>query len=307
VLIEVRHLRVVDAVQRSGSVSRAAEQLHLTQPAVSHALRDLEERLGVSLFERRTRRMVATAEGLRLLETAQRVLDDLRAVEHELVEFREGQRGLIRLATGCYTCYHWLPRLLAAFAESWPGVDLELRPDATQDPVKALLEGRLDLAVMLQPVDDPRLEQERLFDDELVAVMAPGHPLAGRRHLEAEHFRDQVVIIHSQPEETYVLQRMLVPAGVPPRRVLQLHLTEAVIESVAAGLGVATLARWVVAPELRAGRLSAARLTGSGVRRRWRAVWPRGRREAPALRELVRLLRRDAFGAADSCARPEAS
>jgi LysR family transcriptional regulator for metE and metH len=304
VVIEVRHLRIVEAVNREGSVSRAAAQLHLTQPAVSHALRDLEDRLGVTLFERQPRRMVATAEGLRVLESAGRVLDELRGLEHELAEFRDGGRGLIRLATGCYTCYYWLPRLLASFGEAWPGVDVELRPETTADPLAALLEGRLDVAIVQEPVDDPRLESDPLFEDELVVVTAPGHPFARRRYVEAAHFQDEVVIIHSRPETTYLIRDVLNPAGIAPRRLLQLQLTQAVIESVAAGLGVSTLARWVVEPQLQAGRLAAVRLGRSGVRREWRAVWSRGRRRTRPLAELISLLKREAFGVAECCAPP---
>lgn len=301
VVIEVRHLRIVESVSRTGSVSRAAERLHLTQPAVSHALRDLEDRLGVTLFERQTRRMVATAEGRRLLESAGRVLDELRGVEHELAEFRDGHRGLIRLATGCYTCYYWLPRLLASFAESWPGVDVELRPEVTDEPLAALLAGRLDVAVVLEPVDDPRLASERLFDDELVVVAAPCHRFARRAFVEAGDFRGEVVVIHHRPETAHLLSDVLGPAGVEPARVLQLRLTQAVVEAVAAGLGVAALARWVVEPELRAGRLVAARLGRAGVRREWRVAWPRSRRRTPPLEELIGLLKREAFAVAECC------
>jgi len=302
VVIEVRHLRIVDAVHRTGSVSRAADRLCLTQPAVSHALRDFEERLGVSLFERQTRGMVATPEGLRLLESAGRVLDELRGVEHELAEFRDGKRGLIRLAAGCYTAYYWLPRLLARFGEAWPGVDVELRPETTDDPVRALLEGALDVAIVQEKVDDPRLESQRLFENELVAIAAPGHPFARRRWVEAAHFEDEVVVIHRHPETTYLIQDVLAPAGVVPRRLLQLRLTHAVIEAVAAGIGVSALARWVVEPELQTGRLVAARLGRSGVRREWRAVWSRSRRRAKPLGALVSLLKSEAFQVAECCA-----
>jgi len=304
VVIEVRHLRIVEAVSRSGSVSRAAEQLNLTQPAVSHALRDLEDRLGVSLFERQTRRMAPTAEGLRLLESAGRVLDELRGVEHELEQFRDGHRGLIRLATGCYTCYYWLPRLLGAFAQAWPGVDVELRPEATANPVAALLEGNLDLAILQELEPDARVGSEVLFQDELVVVTAPGHPFTRRRFVDAEHFADEVVIIHSHPETTYLIQHVLDPAGVVPRRLLQLQLTQAVLESVAAGLGVSALARWVVEPQLQSGRLAAVRLGRGGVRREWKAAWSRGRRQTKPFGELVSLLKREAFDVVECCASP---
>jgi DNA-binding transcriptional LysR family regulator len=143
----------------------------------------------------------------------------------------------------------------------------------------APVDGQLDVAVVQEPVEDPLLESERLFED-------------------------QVLIIHNQPETTYLIQHVLRPAGVVPRRVLQLRLTHALIESVAAGLGVSCLARWVVAPQLEAGRLVALRLGRSGVRREWGAVWSRARRRSRPVVELIGLLERDAFGTAECCAAP---
>jgi len=138
-ILEVRHLRVVQAIVREGSVTKAAESLYLTQPAVSHTLKDIESRLGVQLFRRNRKRMEPTPEGLSLQATAERVLNELECAEESLQSFKAGKRGVLRVATQCYTCYHWLPRILKRFEESVPAVDLQIVPEATNEPVEALL------------------------------------------------------------------------------------------------------------------------------------------------------------------------
>ena len=195
-ILEVRHLRVIDAIVREGGVSRAAERLHLTQPAVSHALRDLEDRLGVKLFERGARRMQPTPECQRLLRAAGIVLDELRRAEDDVAAIRNGQQGVLRIATQCYTCYHWLPRVLSTMTRDFPKVELQIVPEATRRPIEALIEESLDLAITSEVAAGTQVVSERLFDDELVAIVAPGHRLADRPFLEAADFADEHVILH---------------------------------------------------------------------------------------------------------------
>ena len=176
-MLDVRQLRIVDAIVRAGTVTKAADRLFVTQPAVSHGLREMESKLGVKLFLREGRQMVPTPEGRRLHETARTVLDELARVEYDMGRFRSGYKGIVRLATGCYTCYHWLPRIMSEFAEAFPEVDLQIVPEVTSQPIQALKSGRLDLAIVETEVGDPELELEDLFEDELLVVMCIGHSL----------------------------------------------------------------------------------------------------------------------------------
>src|SRR5262249_36047680 len=123
-ILEIGHLQIVDAVARTGTVTRAAEELHVTQPAVSHRLRELEQRLGTTLFRRSGRRMTLTAEGTRLLESARRVLAELDTVETELAQYRVGHRGTLRVATECYLCYGWLPAVCRRLESERPGMEI---------------------------------------------------------------------------------------------------------------------------------------------------------------------------------------
>lgn len=290
-ILEVRHLRMIEAIANEGGVSRAARRLHLTQPAISHALRDLEKKLGVRLFRRESRRMIPTPEGVRVLRSAGLVLDELQRTERDLSEHKAGRLGVLRLSTHCYTCYHWLPRVLKSFQRDFPGVEVQIIPEATRRPIEALLADELDVAIVSTLPEEENVEVESLFADQMVAVVDPSHPLSGRRFLVAEDFADEHLVIHSDPDTAVVFRELLGPAGVNPRRVSALQMTEAVVETVKAGLGISVLATWVAQPELAAGTLRSVPLTENGLHRTWYAAMQRGRSTAPHLVGLVYLLK----------------
>ncbi|HKP15839.1 MAG TPA: LysR family transcriptional regulator [Gemmatimonadaceae bacterium] len=267
--LETRHLRLVVGIADFGSLTRAGHQLHLTQSALSHQLSDLEAQLGVRLFDRMGKRMEPTAAGERLIARARIALQQLREMEHEVKQIASGRDAVIRVATECYTCYHWLPQLLKAFGERYPKVEIQIVPGATARPIRALLAGKIDVCIVLQLPRDRRVEGTPLFDDELVAVVAPTHPLASRAYLEAADFATEHLLNYSPPEESHLYQRLLTPAGVVPRQLSLIQLTEAMIELTKAGMGIAALARWAVEPHVRAGTLRAIPLTPTGLQRRW--------------------------------------
>jgi LysR family transcriptional regulator for metE and metH len=161
---------------------------------------------------------------------------------------------------------------LKAFGAGHPRVDVRICAEETRRPAEALLEGRLDLALISSPVRDRRLLARPLFQDEFVVVMPPGHPLAKRPYVRPEDFTDQNLFIYASPEENRALQQVLIPAGFPPRQVTQVQLTEAMLELVKAGHGLAVVAYWTVAPRVKRGALRARRFTRAGLFRRWQSV-----------------------------------
>lgn len=292
--LAIQHLRLVAAVGRHGTLTAAARELNLTQPALSHQLRALETRLRLPLYVRTPRRMVPTPGGERLLELATRVLSEVDAFEAQ-VQTRgfSDAFGTIRVATECYTAYHWLPEVLRTFGKKWPNVELRIHPEYTASPVAALRDGALDLAVVHQPVTDRRIRLMKLFDDELVLVVHPANPLAARAHVTADDIAAEHLILYSTADGDSAIQReCLRPAGVVPRRLTHIQLTEAIIELVAAGLGVTSLARWAIAPWLRSGAVKAVRITREGLFRTWSAA-VRAADPTPAYQhDLLQLLRR---------------
>jgi LysR family transcriptional regulator, regulator for metE and metH len=289
--LEIRHLKLVVAVAEAGSVTAASKRLHVTQSALSHQLRDAEEKVGTPLFLRLSKRMVPTPAGERLLRSARSVLKELDLTARELGNNGESA-GLIRISTECYTCYHWLPSLLREFRKKYPKVEISIDADATHDPLAALREGRLDVGVVSCPVAENGLHAEPLFEDDLVLVMAPEHRLAKNKTVRPQELAGETVLIYPPRKESTMLNNVIYPAGVTPGAVLEVSLTEAILELAGAGMGIGLLARWAAAPRVKSGHIAARPLANGGYHRTWKAVTLACVPRPPYLEEFISLLRR---------------
>jgi LysR family transcriptional regulator, regulator for metE and metH len=288
--LEVRHLRLVVAIAETGSVTRAGGRLHLTQSALSHQLRDMEDRLGTRLFHRVGKRMVPTPAGEAVLRSASRVLDLLQRTEEDVRRSAGGRHGTVRIATECYTCYHWLPALLKEYRIAHPGIEVQVGVAHTNAPFEALLNGKLDVAIMSDRVRDRRVVSKPLFEDDMLVIVPPEHRLAERRFVRLEDFAEETLLVYPPKEESTVGNYILSRAGVAPAAIQEVALTEAIIELVKAGLGIAVLAEWAIAPYVRARSLCAIPLTARGYRRHWSAVVLRAMADAPHIRDFVAVL-----------------
>jgi len=292
--IEIRHLRLVAAVADVGSLTRAGDQLHLTQSALSHQLRDIESRLGAALFLRVGKRLVLTPAGERLLASATDVLHRLERAEHEIREMGRDRAGSLRITTECYTCYHWLPPLLLRFRRSFPRVEVRIDVEGTHHPVEMLLAGKIDVGIMSTPVRDRRLVSRRVFDDELVLITSMQHRFAQQARVRLTQMREETLFVYPPKEESGPLQNVLIPAGAMPARIEQVQLTEAITELVKAGLGVAILARWAVQPLIDAGTIVGHTLPARGMHRVWSAVMPKDLARTDYVNEFIDLLEKHA-------------
>ncbi|HMC77793.1 MAG TPA: LysR family transcriptional regulator [Vicinamibacterales bacterium] len=289
--LEIRHLRLVAEISDAGSMTRAAERLCLTQSALSHQLRDIEGRLGTTFFVRLGRRMVLTAAGRRVLETARRVIGDLEHAEEDVRRLAGNSDGSIRVCTQCNTGYHWLAPLLTVFQRKHPRVSVHVAADATAHPIDALVEGRVDLAILIDSVPDRRLRLRPLFTDEMVAVVARSHPLAKRRWISAQDLaREHLLLYSSRPEESFLLRKVLAPEGLTPARVSFIMLTEAMIELARAGTGVGILPRWSAQRAIASGGVAALSITRRAMRRRWVAATLAAQPDPPYLVDFMDLL-----------------
>jgi LysR family transcriptional regulator for metE and metH len=288
--IGLNHLKLVKAVAEDGTLTRAAHRLHVTQPAVSHLLRDLEQRIGAPVFIRQRHRMVLTRAGERLLDAARTILPRLDQLAQDVDQIVTGRQGILRIATQCYTCYHWLPQRVRALRLAFPDVDIEIIAEATANPYPYLLDGKIDLAIVHTKVAERRFVFRSLFDDELVLVVSKRHPFSTRKHVEITDLSGQHVL-HAIPAEMNVfIQRVLMKARVVPKRMSHVQLTEALIEMVKADLGVAVIARWAAAPHLLDGELKSVRLGRRGIWREWSAAVLRDRPKEPILKAFLEVL-----------------
>ena len=205
-----------------------------------------------------------------LRNAAERLLTDLDRAETDAYALAGGIEHVVRLGIGFYTAYHWLPGFLGRLAVTAPEIEIEIVAGAARQPFAMLLDGGIDLAIVAGDPTGPGIAGFRLFDDELVAIMAPGHPLAARPYIVAEDFTEEVYLTYSYSTiPGHEDDRLFHPAGVRPRRYVNVELPEAIVELVAAGFGVSILARWAVAPHIRWGSIAHARLTEDGLDIDW--------------------------------------
>ncbi len=271
--MELRHLRLVKEVAEKGSLTRAMDTLYLSQSALSHQLKEVESQLGAALFHRVNKKLVLTGAGKIVLASAEKILKELEQAEMAVKKYASGGTGTVRIATECYTCYHWLPTLMVDYNREFPNVDIEIFPETTTDPVKHILDGRLDLAIVSRIVDNPNIQSTKLFTDELVAVIPADHPWTEKEYVNAADFAHEQVFIHSHPVESVTLfQRVLIPEGVSPKKVTAIQITEAAVEMIKAGMGVKVFARWIIEPYLSGNKLALIPVTKKGLCRSWYAI-----------------------------------
>ena len=291
--LDARHFRLVLAVVEETSLTRASERLNVTQSALSHQLREIEERLRVQLFLRVKKRLVLTAAGEKIAASARRILAELHELEGEITGRGVDRRGIIRIATECYTCYDWLPPLLKRFQRQHPKVDVRIVATATSRPVSALLEGELDVAIVAGGFDERDVVVQKLFRDDVLLAVANDHPLAERVSIRPVDLIDENLILYSPISSSIFYRQFLAGSKEQPRQISQIQLTEAIVSMVRAGLGVSPLARWALAAELKRGRLSAVPFAG-GVHREWSAISRRGEVMPDYLRDFIALIASDA-------------
>ena len=249
--MEIRYLRLIKAIVEEGSITRAMDVLHLSQSALSYQLKEAELQVGTLVFYRRNKKLILTPVGKKLYAMANKVLKELDIAESEIKKMMNGENGVIRISTECYTSYHWLPAVLKKFSNEFPNVEIEIVFEATHRPIEKLIEGELDLAITSNPEHIEQVEFIQLFSDQMLAVVSNQHPWAKRDYVEAEDFQDVTLIIHSLPLDTVsIFRTQLTPKGIDPKKLIVLPLTEASIELVKANMGVIVLANWALIPYL---------------------------------------------------------
>lgn len=270
--LDTRDLDLLEALERTGTLTAAAAELFVSQPALSQRLGRLEEHLGAALFERRGRRLVPTRAGRRMQQAARSVLTELRTAEQDLRELVDGLRRPLRLTSQCTMNYEWLAPLLHAFRERRPDTEVRIEAVSDHETIAALLEERIDLALVTKLEREMvQVRLQRLFDDEMVAVVAATHPWAARRHLEAADFADSHLVLY----DTYDQQRadpvpLPIPPGARPARLTTLpFVTDLLMEMVTSGDAVTVMPTWIAEPYLRSHDLVTVQVGAQPQLRTW--------------------------------------
>ena len=290
--IEFRHLRTIKAIHDAGGLARAADMLNITQSALSHQVKGLEDQAGVELFVRRTKPLKLSSAGHKLLKLAEKILPEVAAMEEDFRSLRSGKSGRLHIAIECHACFEWLFPVLEAFRHAWPDVDVDIRPGLSFDALPALQREEVDLVVSSDPEDLDGVDFSPLFDYNPVFVASSQHPLAQKDFVEAEDFRDELLITYPvERSRLDVYSQLLLPAKVEPRAIRQVELTAVILLLVASNRGVSVLPDWVVREVKYNSDYVTRPLTRDGITRRLYAATRSEETSKPFMSQLIRLAR----------------
>ncbi len=290
-MLELRHLRSLLAMAQTRTLAEAAQRVHLTQSALSHQIRALEQHHGLSLFERTPKGLRWTAAGERLLALAHAVLHQVEEAQRDLLRLRGGVHGALRIALECHTCFDWLMPVMDEFRRRWPEVEVDLVAGFHSDPLGLLREGRADVVIGSQPA--PRRSQvvHPLFRFEILLVMANEHRLRSRRHVEARDLHGETLITYPVPEERIdLIREVLTPARIRLER-RTAELTVAILQLVASRRGVAALPCWGVQSYVDHDYVQARRIGRAGLWSELHAVAPKALGELAYFQDFVQVVR----------------
>lgn len=288
--MEIRHLKMIQEVAKEGNLTKAAETLFLSQSALSHQLKFVEEYFHTQVFIRQKKQMLLTNTGKIILQAGERILEEIETAKNRVKQLTEKDAGEIRISTECYTSYHWLSGFMSEFKTLYPKVEINIIPDATYNSISALLENKIDIAIVEDNLN-PKLTYTPLFKDEFVAIAAPSHPWAQRSRLEPEHFLDENYIMYNIPTEISTVFQLIFKQA-RPKKVYKIALTEAIVQMVKAGLGVSVLPHWIVRPYIESGELIALPVTRKGIKRVWYAATLKNKDLHPYMNAFVGKLAR---------------
>ena len=293
--IEFRHLRTIKAIHETGGLARAADQLNITQSALSHQIKGIEDQAGVELFVRRSKPLKLSAAGMRMLAAADAILPQVAALEAEFSGLVKGSTGRLHIAIECHACFEWLFPVLEQFRKAWPEVDVDIRPGLAFDALPALRKEEVDLVVSSDPEDLPETDFTPLFDYEPVFVASSSHPLAQKDVIEAEDFRGETLITYPVDRARLdIFSELLTPAKVEPGSVRQVELTAVILLLVASNRGVAVLPDWVVSQVRYSSDYVTRPLTKTGITKRLYAATRSDDTHRPFMAHLIRLAKQEA-------------
>lgn len=276
---DTRQLTAFAALARLGSFTRAAQELCLTQSAISHAIKALEDQAGCRLFERAGRRVSLTQSGEQMLRHVDKILGEMKAARRGLDELSRWGHGRLRLGASTTACQYILPTVLREFKQSFPKCVISIDPGDHARQMEHLLDNSIDLAIMLEPVGQKELAFVPLFSDELRFLVAPGHVWAKSGRVQRDAFNEETLIVYNHTSYTFrLLEEYLREEDMPLNNILELGSMEAIKELVKIGLGVGVLAPWVAVNEITSGALVSLPLGKRKLRRQWGVGYLKGRR-----------------------------
>ena len=303
--LDSRQLLAFSALARCQSFTRAAKELYLTQSAISHAIKALEEEVGSRLVDRAGRRVLLTQAGEQFLRHTERILREMDAARSGLDALSRWGHGRLRVGASTTACQYLLPTVLREFTQSFPKCGITVEPGDHAQQVELLQANRIDLAIMLEPETTGEFEFVPLFTDELRFLTSPLHPWAKERHLIRETLEAETLVLYNKASYTFrLVNEYLRAEHVSFGHYIELGSMDAIKELVKIGVGVGVLAPWIARAELEAGALVDFPLGRKRLRRTWGVAHLRGRRLPLGEETFIGLCRSVTENFGDAAAKP---
>ena len=263
---DLRHLVTLQALRDTNRLADAAEKIYITPSAISHQLRELEQRFGCVMVHRRQQPYSFTPAGQRLVALADEVVPKMFEANLDVLRLAQGNAGRLHIAIECHSCYDWLLPTLDKYQTAWPEVDVDIAGGFGFQPQSALARGELDLVITADPIDDQRLIYLPLFKYEARLAVASKHPLAARRYVEPGDLSEESLVVYPvEHSRLDIFKLFLEEANVTPKSVRTAEITSLMIQRVASGRNVTCLPDWVLRNYEENGYIVSKRLGRKGV------------------------------------------
>ncbi|MDP7553417.1 MAG: LysR family transcriptional regulator [Candidatus Thioglobus sp.] len=265
-MIERSHLSILREIERNGTLTAAANSLHLTQSALTHAIKKLEQRTTVKLWDKEGRAIRLTQAGSYLLSVANRLVPQLEYADQVIERFARGEKGVIRIGMECHPCYQWLLKVVTPYIERYPEVDIDVKQQFQFGGMEALLNYDIDVLVTPDPIHQSGVTFKPVLDYQQVLVVSKQHALAKKTQVEPKDLVEEV--LYSYPvdiDRLDIYSRFLNPAHCGPKKHKSIEATDIMLQLVAAGRGVAALPHWLVNEYADKMAIQAVRLGKAGI------------------------------------------
>lgn len=246
-MLERIHLEILTAIKEYGTLTKAADSLHLSQSALSHSIKKLEGQVGTSIWKKDGRTLRLTTAGERIQTLANRVLPQFLHTELLLSQIAKGEMGSLRIGMECHPCYQWLLRVIQPYLEQWPDIDMDVKQEFQFGAIGALLSYEIDVLITPDPLFKPKIEYIPVFNYEHRLVVSESHPLGAQDIVTAEQLSDEVLFSYPvEPLRLDIFSQFLNPAKCSVKKHKLIETTEIMLQMVAAGRGVCALPGWLV-------------------------------------------------------------
>jgi LysR family transcriptional regulator for metE and metH len=288
--MDIRHLKMIVEVADNKSLTRASENLYLSQSALSHQLKEIEQYFQTQIFIRQKKQMLLTKEGELVLSASLKILEEIENTSKQIRQLKDKGAGEIRISTECYTSYPWLSGFLKEFNAAFPRVEVKVIAAATHKSAENLLNNQIDVGIFENNVN-PKFQYTTLFSDEFFVIVSPDHKWASRKWVNMNDLHEEPYIMYKIPIEESTLWKILFPK-MKPSKVYQMMLTEAIFEMVKADMGFAVQPHWIAYRYLQSRELVAVKIDRKGLKRTWYAAVLKNKIHPPYLQEFLKMISR---------------